>query len=488
MPSAREATASDSLFRALCSVVGARRAGPQLAALLVTLSGQRDRCPDSIQKICLEGLLEGLQRGNPAAIELPEIVPAVEQLLRASNDEIRRLTLQVASQLQLNQLPEMQTMFANAREKISDDRLSLGERVKSVELLAAAPADVLQAVVNELTAPQQPIELQLAGVRCVGLSEQPETVRSLLEAYSQFTPQVQAALLDVVFLRQSYLRVLLEAMEAGTVRRNCLDAARRERLTASRDAEIAAWAQRILADETRDPDRQLVLDRYQAALQLQRDASRGQAVFERQCSKCHKLGGQGYEVGPDLLTARTRADETIVSDILDPSSQITVGYNTYNVITTSGRIFSGVLVSEAATSLTLRAEQSKDAVILRQEIDELATSTISMMPEKLDQEVSPRRWPTCWDFSAGRWRIRPRPCWCCLMTTPNFPCCSRKATVSRGWSPTIATAAWRRSPSDHRRGSRPPYPVGSIRSWKIRGPANIGICGLRGSKRTETVS
>ncbi|MHB8973898.1 MAG: PVC-type heme-binding CxxCH protein [Pirellulaceae bacterium] len=387
---AREAVTRDGLFRALCSVIGARRAGPQLAALLVTLSGQRDRCPDSIQTTCLEGLLEGLQRANPATIELPEIVPAVEQLLRASNDDIRRLTLQVASQLQLNQLPEMQTMFATAREMVSDEHLSLSERVKSVELLAAAPADVLQAVVNELTAPQQPIELQLAGVRCVGLSEQPETVRALLEAYAQFTPQLQAALLDVVFLRQSYLRVLLAAMEEGTVRRNCLDAARRERLTASRDAEIAAWAQRILADETRDPDRQLVLDRYQAALQLQRDASRGQAVFERQCSKCHKLGGQGYEVGPDLLTARTRADETIVSDILDPSSQITVGYNTYNVLTTSGRIFSGVLVSEAATSLTLRAEQSKDAVILRQEIDELATSTISMMPEKLDQEVSPQ--------------------------------------------------------------------------------------------------
>ncbi len=133
-----------------------------------------------------------------------------------------------------------------------------------------------------------------------------------------------------------------------------------------------------------------MLERYQVALTLERDPSRGQAVFERQCSKCHKLGGQGYEVGPDLLTAKTRADETIVSDILDPSNQITIGYNTYSVITTSGRIFSGVLVSEAATSMTLRAEQNKDAVILRHEIDEMTTSTISMMPEKLEQEVSPQ--------------------------------------------------------------------------------------------------
>ena len=204
-----------------------------------------------LQKACLEGLLEGLQRGNPAAIALPEIVPAVEQLLRADNDALRQLALQIASQLHLNQLPEMQAMFAEARAKVSDDRLPLDERVKSVELLAAAPADLLQTVVMELTAPQQPIDLQLAAVRSAGQSEHAETVRSLLEAYSQFTPQVQVGLLDVVFSRQSYLVVLLDAMEAGTVRRNCLDAARRERLIASRDAEIAACAQRILAEETR---------------------------------------------------------------------------------------------------------------------------------------------------------------------------------------------------------------------------------------------
>ncbi len=239
---ARDAPASDTLLRTLCSVIGARRDDRQLAALLVALSGQRDRCPDRVQKACLEGLLQGLQRGTPAASALPEVVPAVEQLLRADNDALRQLALQVASQLQLNQLPQMQEMFVEARAKVSDDRLPLAERVKSVELLAAAPADLLQDVVMELTSPQQPIDMQLAAVRSAGQSEHSETVRSLLETYSQFTPQVQVGLLDVVFSRQAYLVVLLDAMEAGTVRRDCLDAARRERLIASRDAEIAARA------------------------------------------------------------------------------------------------------------------------------------------------------------------------------------------------------------------------------------------------------
>jgi putative heme-binding domain-containing protein len=131
-----------------------------------------------------------------------------------------------------------------------------------------------------------------------------------------------------------------------------------------------------------------VLQTYSQALQLERNAERGRAVFDQQCAKCHRLGDRGYEVGPDLLTARTRADETLLADVLDPSAQITVGYQQYHIVTVAGRIHAGVLAAETATSVTLRAEEQKDTLILRQDIDEFAASTISMMPEGLEKEVS----------------------------------------------------------------------------------------------------
>ncbi len=129
---------------------------------------------------------------------------------------------------------------------------------------------------------------------------------------------------------------------------------------------------------------------YQQALQFPRAAERGKAVFEKQCSKCHKLAGEGYEVGPDLANARTRADETLLSDILTPSEQITVGYNSYSVTTQDGRIYSGVLAGETATAIMLRAEESRETTILRQDIDELIVSEVSMMPDNLQAEVAPQ--------------------------------------------------------------------------------------------------
>ena len=76
--------------------------------------------------------------------------------------------------------------------------------------------------------------------------------------------------------------------------------------------------------------------------------------------------------------------------MLNPSSQITSGFNNYTVVTEAGRIFTGVLAAETATSVTLRREESKEDTILRKDIDEMAASSISMMPEDLEKEVSPQ--------------------------------------------------------------------------------------------------
>jgi len=92
-------------------------------------------------------------------------------------------------------------------------------------------------------------------------------------------------------------------------------------------------------------------------------------------------------VGPDLATASTRTDETIVSDVLDPSNQLTVGYQNYTVVTDDGRIFTGVLAAETATSIALRKEEGVEQVILRKDIDEMEASALSMMPEELEKEV-----------------------------------------------------------------------------------------------------
>ncbi len=376
------------LLRSLVSIIGARRDARQVSETLSALGRLQDDRAIGIQIECLEGLREGLQRGRQTAIGTPQSIAALRLLLASRDPQVRSCAIHVASQIRVQQMLEMQPIFDQQRRLALDDAASADVRRGAIRLLAASPFDDFAGTASKLLDPRQAIEIQLATIEAVQAVDHPSVAALLLKGYSSYTPRLRAAAMAAVFARQERFLVLLQAIERGEVPRSSLDAVRREQLMNDSRMEIAALARRLLSTDVGTPTRQSVLARYGQSLKRPRDVMRGKEVFDKQCAKCHRLGNQGYEVGPDLLTAKTRADETLLSDVLDPSHQITVGYNQYSVITVNGRVFTGILASETPTSITLRAEEKKDTTILRKDIDEMVASTVSMMPEDLEKEVT----------------------------------------------------------------------------------------------------
>jgi putative heme-binding domain-containing protein len=201
---------------------------------------------------------------------------------------------------------------------------------------------------------------------------------------------MQSAVIDALFGRQDRLPQLLDAVEKGVVEPSSLPPLRQSQLLESPDAAVRARAKTLLAGRAASEDRKQVLKRYQASLTLPRDSKRGKVVFEQQCLKCHQLQGKGFAVGPDLAAVQNRPDESLLIDILDPSSTITVGYRTYTVVTQAGKVYTGTLAAETATSVTLRREQGAEDVILRKDIEQMVASAKSLMPEGVEKEISPQ--------------------------------------------------------------------------------------------------
>ena len=337
---------------------------------------------------CLKGLIEGLNRGRAKQSDAAAIA-GLRQLLADSNNEVRRLAVQVTGLLKLQDMPEMDAVFAEGCRIALDPDHAIPGRQQAIAVLAAFPYSKWAAVAEEILDARQPLDVQLAAVRALSDTENPAVAEVLLAEFSSYTPKLREAVIQAVFLRQNRLSALLDALEQEIVHLSSLDAVQRDHLRKSSNTKIAARADKLLT-ASGSADRQRTLAKFQAALAGERDAQRGKEVFAKHCSKCHKLGDEGYEVGPDLLTAKTRADETLISDVMDPSSQITVGYDNYTIVTEEGRIFTGVLVSETATGITLRKEEGVDQTILRKDIDEMVASAVSMMPEKMDEEIAPQ--------------------------------------------------------------------------------------------------
>jgi len=154
----------------------------------------------------------------------------------------------------------------------------------------------------------------------------------------------------------------------------------------SRDAALREEARNLL--EEKAGDREKVLKRYEAALAMNGDPRKGHEVFDRVCSKCHKLNGVGHDVGPDLATVRNRSPQLILPDIIMPNKSIAQGYESYVVETKSNGIVEGVLGPQTPTTFTIRHEDGKEDVIRREDILGMHVTNLSGMPADLEKQVS----------------------------------------------------------------------------------------------------
>ncbi|MFT5323734.1 MAG: putative membrane-bound dehydrogenase-like protein [Planctomycetaceae bacterium] len=118
------------------------------------------------------------------------------------------------------------------------------------------------------------------------------------------------------------------------------------------------------------------------------DAARGLLIYEKTCAACHKLHGKGTVVGPDLTGAERKDRLKLIRNIVDPSSEIRPQYISHIAVTTSGRVLTGLLADSNAETITLLDAKNKRTVLNRSDLEELRESTVSLMPEKLLDELT----------------------------------------------------------------------------------------------------
>ena len=131
-----------------------------------------------------------------------------------------------------------------------------------------------------------------------------------------------------------------------------------------------------------------MLQRYQAALKLKGDAKRGRAVFEKNCASCHRVGNVGTNVGPDVSDTRTKQPAGLLTDVLDPNRAIDNNFVRYQVRTKRGQVFTGIVTTETASSLTLVEAEKEPRVLLLKDVESVESSGVSFMPEGLEKDVS----------------------------------------------------------------------------------------------------
>jgi len=120
------------------------------------------------------------------------------------------------------------------------------------------------------------------------------------------------------------------------------------------------------------------------------NAANGQAVFNRVCGACHRIGDLGKDFGPKLHDIGVRASrEEIIKSIVWPNDKISKGFETISVVSEDGTVTNGFVLKETDEVLSLGIANGKVVEIDKDDIEVRKEMKASSMPEGLVKTIAP---------------------------------------------------------------------------------------------------
>ena len=110
-------------------------------------------------------------------------------------------------------------------------------------------------------------------------------------------------------------------------------------------------------------------------------------MFRKSCGNCHRLYGEGGKIGPDLTGGNRSNLDYLLGNIIAPSDEVPRQYTTSILALESGRVVTGVVVSESATTLSVQTDKERLEIPVN-DVEERTRTNLSLMPDGLLDPLS----------------------------------------------------------------------------------------------------
>ena len=304
-----------------------------------------------------------------------EIAP---KLAKSSNAEVQQLvqtlSLTFGSKAALDAL----------RKVLMDGKANLADRQKALAALLAARDRALPEVLRGLLREKA---LRRDALRGLGAFEDLKTSSSILRIYAKLDAAGKRDALTTLASRVSFAKALMAAVTRGTVKANELPADIVRQLRAHRVKGINATLDKVWGVSRSTPAAKLAeIAKYKKLLETKVDRPdnlpRGRSVFQRTCAQCHKLYGEGGEIGPDITGSNRNNLDYLITNILDPNAEIPNDYRTTILRTKDNRVLVGVIHRSGGQSVTI-ATPAEVVTVAKRDVAAIDPQNFSMMPEGL---------------------------------------------------------------------------------------------------------
>ncbi len=272
-------------------------------------------------------------------------------------------------------------VLATLRSRVSDKTLDPAIRQASLTVLLTAKDAKLPEVLGELL---DDADLRSAALAGLAQYDEPRTTEWILKRYTSLGANEKRIALATLAARPSSAIAMLHAVESKQIPPQDLSADLVRQLQFLKSEEVRELLSRTWGRVRETAADKLKLIEHYRQVVLQRkgkpDLEHGRAVFARTCQQCHALFGTGGIIGPDLTGSNRTNLDYILSNIVDPSSVMAKEYQPTVLLTSDGRVVTGLIKQEDDKFIKIQSATTLE-VIPKTEIEERSLSDQSMMPE-----------------------------------------------------------------------------------------------------------
>ena len=325
----------------------------------------------------LKGMLAGLE--GRSDVKAPANWEAIYATLK-SEKTVAPLAQEIA---QLFGDTEAEQRFLATLKNESSSVEARSAALKS--LSAKQSPDLIAVLPSLLTQPTLRVDV----IRAMAAYNHEPFGKLLVDGFGKFSAPEQREALQTLASRTVYGQMLTKAINDGRIKKGDVP------------AYVARQLRRVVGNgfvEVWGPIDQLsgntavAYKRYQHLLKDQTlakaDLINGRISFQRNCSTCHTLYGEGGKLGPDITGSNRANLDYLLSNLIEPSSEIQDDYRMVVITSRDGRTHSGNVIAETDRQLTMRVIGQNHLVINKSDIQSRETATTSLMPEGLLQGLS----------------------------------------------------------------------------------------------------
>jgi putative heme-binding domain-containing protein len=318
-------------------------------------------------------ILEGMRDGLDERIDLkaPKNWNAVSKKLKLKKGEVAKLASLISQRF--GETDATQNNLALLKNKNS----TILQRREALNYLAAAKRVELK---NELPSLFNQIPLRMDVISAIANFNEDNLGALLVGNYKALSLAEKRRAIETLSSRPKYGWQLTQALKNQIIPKSDIPAyTARQLLRVVGSGFIEYWGP-IEQEQSLEKAYIKYRNILTPASILEANVKKGEIVFQKSCGSCHKMYGNGGNIGPELTGSNRANLDYFLFNVLNPSGEIQEDYKLVVITTRDGRTYSGNVIAENDRQVTMRIVGKESSKINKSDIQSREVMPSSLMP------------------------------------------------------------------------------------------------------------